>query len=148
MNPAVMLNLLGFLLRIVQFPNAAIASWIGWLIYLAGIVIVCVLWRRSNVMNGKVLGLSILIAIVTAPVLHLHDLTLLILPLLFIVQDGLVTHFDSRWVLLPLVASFLLLTGIVVTEVYYIVPYLLFGILAYLLITSGKTLKRIASLST
>lgn len=148
MKPAVMLNLLGFILRIVQFPNSGIASWMGWLIYLVGIVIVCGLWQRSNVIDGKVLGLSILIGIVTAPVLHLHDLTLLILPLLFVVQDRIVTHSDPRWGLIPLGASLLLLTGIVLDITYYIVPYLLFVILAYLLITSGKTLRSRASLST
>src|SRR5215213_1135857 len=143
MKPAAMFNLLGLLLRMVQLPNPGLASWIGWLIYLAGSILIGALWQRSKSIDGRLLGLSILTALVTAPHLHLHDLTLLIFPLLFIVQDRLVTHSEPRWALLPLGASLFLLIGILLEAVYYLLPYLLFVMLAYLLITSGRTLKSI-----
>jgi hypothetical protein len=142
-RPEAMLNLLGLLVRIVQFPNPNSASWLGWLIYLAGIITICFLWQRSKIMEGRLLGLSILIALVTAPHLYLHDLTLLIFPLLFIVQDRMVTRSEPRWALIPLGASLFLLIGILLDEVYYIFPYLLFVILGYLLITSVGPLKSI-----
>jgi hypothetical protein len=148
MKPEAMLNLLGLLLRIVQFPNPGVASWIGWLVYLAGIILIGALWQRSEIIDSRLLGLSILIALVTAPHLHLHDLTLLIFPLLFIAQDRMVTRSEPRWALIPLGASLFLLIGILLDEVYYIFPYLLFIILVYLLITSVKTLKSIPRLST
>ena len=134
MRPAAMLNLLGLLLRIVQFPTPGVASWIGWLIYLIGIVLISALWQRSKIMDGRLLGLSILIALVTAPHLHLHDLTLLIFPLLFVARDRMVTLSEPRWVLFPLAASLFLLIGILLNAVYYIPPYLLFVVLAWLLL--------------
>jgi glycosyl transferase family 87 len=148
MKPAAMLNLLGLLLRVVQFPSPGVASWIGWLIYLAGIVLISALWQRSKIMDGRLLGLSILIALVTAPHLHLHDLTLLIFPLLFVAQDRMVRLSEPRWVMIPLGASLFLLIGILLDVVYYILPYLLFVVLAWLLITSGKSLQSIPRLST
>jgi hypothetical protein len=132
MNPEAMPNLLGFILRIVQFPNPGTASLIGWLIYLAGIAVLCVIWQRSNIPAGRLLGLSVLIAIVTAPHLHLHDLTLLIFPLLVIVNDRIAAPFNQRWILLPLGTSLFLITGILLDAVISIL--LLFIILAWLLL--------------
>ena len=140
MKPSAMLNLLGLLLRIVQFPTPGVASWIGWLIYLAGLMIISVLWYRSNVIDGRLLGLSILIALVTAPHLHFHDLTLLIFPLLFVAQDRMVTLSEPRWAMLPLGASLFLLVGILLDVVYYILPYLLFIVLAWLLLYPPRRL--------
>ena len=134
MRPAAMLNLLGLLLRIVQFPTPGVASWIGWLIYLIGIVLISALWQRSKIMDGRLLGLSILIALVTAPHLHLHDLTLLIFPLLFVARDRMVTLSEPRWAMIPLGASIFLLIGILLDVVYYVLPYLLFIVLAWLLL--------------
>ncbi len=133
MKPEVMLNLLGFILRIVQFPNPGTASLIGWLIYLAGVVILCSLWRRTNPTDGRLLGLSVLIAIVTAPHLHLHDLTLLIFPVLLIVKDRLSASSNQRWAMLPLGAALFLITGILLDAVTFILPYILFIMLARLL---------------
>jgi len=148
MQPAVMLNLLGLVLRIVQFPNAGIALWLGWLIYLAGIVILCGLWKRSNEIDGHVLGLSVLIAIVTAPVLHLHDLTLLIFPLLFVAYDRMIMLSEPRWAMLPLGASFFLMIGILVDLVYFILPYILFILLAWLLLHREQSLLTTGNVET
>ena len=140
MKPAAMLNLLGFILRIVQFPNSGTSSLIGWLIYLAGIVIICGLWQRSNIIDGRLLGLSILIVIVTAPHLHLHDLTLLIFPLLFVAKDRIATLSESRWAMIPLGTSLFLIIGILWDVVYFILPYMLFIILAWLLLYRDRSL--------
>ena len=140
MKPAAMLNLLGFILRIVQFPNSGTASLIGWLIYLAGIVIICGLWQRSNIIDGRLLGLSILIVVVTAPHLHLHDLTLLIFPLLFVANDRIATLSESRWATIPLGTSLFLIIGILWDVVYFILPYMLFIILAWLLLYRDRSL--------
>jgi hypothetical protein len=131
-------------LRSLQFAGSSAAAWVGWLIYLGGILLLCAVWQRSKSIEGRLLGLSILIALVTAPHLHLHDLTLLILPLLFIARERMTPRSEQRWAMLPLGASLFLLIGILLDAVYYILPYLLFGMLAYLLITPGRTLKDIA----
>ncbi len=140
MKPEAMLNLLGLLLRSVQFPNPGLASWTGWLIYLAGIILIGILWYRSRVIDDRVLGLSILIAVVTAPHLHLHDLTLLIFPLLFITRARRVTRSEPGWVLLLLGASLCLLIAMLVDVIYYIVPYLLFVVLGWLLLVHEESL--------
>lgn len=134
MKPEAMLNLLGFILRIVQFPNSGIASLIGWLIYLTSIVILCGLWLRSKIMDGRLLGLSILIAIITAPHLHLHDLTLLIFPLLFVASDRIAVPAKQHWAMLPLGASLFLIIGILLDAVNFILPYIVFIMLARLLL--------------
>lgn len=133
MKPEAMPNLLGFILRITQFSNPGTAALIGWLIYMAGIVLLGGLWLRSNIKTERLLGLSVLIAIVTAPHLHLHDLTLLIFPLLFVVHDRIATPYNPHWMLLPLGASLFLIAGILLDTVNVILPYILFSILAWML---------------
>ena len=80
-------------------------------------------------------GLSILIAIITAPHLHLHDLTLLIFPILFVAHEGVMRLSEPPWVLFPVGASLFLISGILLDAVYFIVPYILFVALARLLLS-------------
>ena len=134
MRPATMLNILGFVLRVVQVQNSSIVSGIGWLIYLAGMVTICGLWYRTRMIDGRVLGLSIVIAVLTAPVLHLHDLTVLIIPLIFIAHDRSVRFSEPLWALLPTGASLVLLIGIVLDALFFILPYVLFVLIGWLLI--------------
>ena len=111
-------------MRTLQFPSLAVASRIGWLIYAAGIILLCVLWRRSASVDARLLGLSILIAIVTAPHIHLHDLTILIFPVLFVANERMHTESEPRWLLFPLGTSLSFLVGLLLEPVYYILPYL------------------------
>ena len=140
MKPAAMLNLFGLLLRIAQFLDPGTVAWISWLIYMAGIILIGSLWQRSKLIDDRLLGLSLLIAIVTAPHLHLHDLTLLLFPLLFVIRNRLMTLLDPRWMILLLGASLFLIIGILVDEVYFILPYLLFVMLAWLLLYRERSL--------
>jgi hypothetical protein len=137
MNPEAMPNLLGFILRIVQFSNPGTASLVGWLIYLAGVSVLCAIWRRSNTADARLLGLSVLITIVTAPHLHLHDLTLLIFPLLFVVNDRIAVSSNQRWMLLPLGTSLFLIAVILLDAIN--LTLLLFSILAWLLLYQGQS---------
>jgi hypothetical protein len=139
MKPEAMLNLLGLIIRLIRL-DPGITSWIGWLIYLIGIVLLAGLWFRSIGITDRLLGLSILIIVVTAPHLHLHDLTLLIFPLLFIVHERMVTSSESYWMLLPLVGSLLLLFGLLLEVVYFILPYVLFVLLAWLLLDRKQSI--------
>ena len=139
MKPEAMPNLLGFILRITQFSNPGTAALIGWVIYMAGIVLLGGLWLRSNLTTERLLGLSVLIAIVTAPHLHLHDLTLLIFPLLFVVHDRITMPYNPHWILLPLGASLFLIAGILLDIVNFILPYILFSILAWMLWYQDRT---------
>jgi hypothetical protein len=138
MKPAAMFNLLGFLIRIFRFQNSAMISSLGWLIYLAGVIMVCFLWKYAKRVNGILLGSTILIAIITAPHLHLHDLTLLIFPILFIMEARSIISANPQWILLPIGISFFLLLGILVEEVYFILPYLVFVLLTWLLLSDRQ----------
>jgi len=133
MKPAAMLNLFGFVLRNMEFLGPGILSVIGWSIYLIGIVIISILWRRSNLFDERLLGLTILIAAVTAPHLHFHDLTLLIFPLLFIAKHGISALSQPRLTFIPLGASLFLIVGLLWDAIYFVLPYVLFIALVWLL---------------
>lgn len=140
-KPQAMFDLLGLLLRVVPSLSLEAASKIGWLIYALGIVLICLVWRRAQAIEGRLLGLSILIAVLTAPHLHLHDLTILIFPLLFVAYERMVARRAPRWLLLPLGASLLFVIGVLVDALYYILPYVVMLALACLLL-STRTLQK------
>ena len=148
MKPEAMLNLQGLLIRVVPSLDLDTASKIGWFLYLVGIVLLCILWQRSKSIDARLLGLSILIAVVTAPHIHLHDLAILIFPILFVAHERMHTESEPRWLLFPLGASLCFLIGLLLEPVYYILPYLLFILLAYLFLTPRQPLEQSPSLST
>jgi hypothetical protein len=144
MKPEAMLNLLGFLIRLVDLDSNT-ASWISWVIYLMGIATLGFLWWRSTGINDRLLGLSIWIALLTAPHLHFHDLTLLIFPLLWIVHERVVTSSEARWILLLFGVSVFLLAGIFLEFLYFIIPYLVFIWVGWLLLRDKSNASMIAS---
>ena len=133
MKPAAMFNLLGMLLRIIPFPSPAFETLVGWSIYFVGLGLIMLLWRRSSTTSGSLLALTLLIALLTVPHLHFHDLALLVLTLLFIVHEHLATDSDPRWLALPLVTSFFLVAGILMPPLYFILPYCLYALIIWLL---------------
>ena len=135
MNLAAMLNLLGLFLRIFQLSDSDTISIIGWLIYLTSLALICTLWKFSKMEDVRLISLTILIACITAPHLHLHDLTLLIFPILFIVKDRSAVNSDLRWLMLPVMISLFLVLGLLLNEVYYIIPYIVFLFLGWLILS-------------
>ena len=135
MNLAAMLNLLGLFLRIFQLSDSDTISIIGWLIYLTSLALICTLWKFSKMEDVRLISLTILIACITAPHLHLHDLTLLIFPILFIVKDRSAVDSDLRWLMLPVMISLFLVLGLLLNEVYYIIPYIVFLFLGWLILS-------------
>ena len=80
--------------------------------------------------------MSIIIALVCAPHLHYHDLTLLIVPLVFAVTLSVPSVPPERMALLPLAISLLLL----LEPLHFIFPYILYVALAWWLTKAPRTI--------
>lgn len=125
MNEPAMLNLIGLTLRTLPWLDAGLVRAVGWVSYLAGIGLLSVLWFKAPALDGGLLSKSIIIALLFAPHLHFHDLTLLILPLIFAIRLPVLKIPPIRLTLLPLVISLLF----VLEPLRYILPYVLYAAL-------------------
>jgi len=87
-----MVNLIGVLIRL--FPNSPLSfiHLVGWVAYLITIIGLCTLWIRSTEIQGKQIGLAILVITFTAPHLHMHDLVLWSIPLVIILLSAQNDH--------------------------------------------------------
>jgi len=131
MNEPAMVNLVGLIWRIFPSIEPQIAHTVGWVGYLTGIGIVSFLWIKARELNGRLLSISIIIALICAPHLHYHDLTLLIIPLIFAVISAVSVVSPNRLALLPLVISLLMIPE----AIHYIIPYILYiALICYLAI--------------
>ncbi len=125
MNPQNMPNLTGLIFRSISLDHDTL-NLASWIIFGVGMMIITLIWLRSKVIHSPILGLSILIATMTAPHLHLHDLAIWTLPLVFVISH------DHQKALSPLaimalpVASVVFLSGRMVGALEFIVPYLVF----------------------
>ena len=122
MNESAMLNLTGLILRTLPWLDAGLVRAVSWLGYLTGIGLLSVLWFKAPVLDGQLLSKSLIIALLISPHLHLHDLTLLIIPLTFAVNLP-ASKIPSNWLTLaPLGISLLFL----LEPLRYILPYVLY----------------------
>lgn len=134
-NQPAMLNLLGLMLRTLPFIEPGIIRIIGWVGYVAGIGLVSILWIRAREFDGRLLSISLIIALLLAPHLHYHDLTLLIIPLTFAVTLPISTVAPERLAQLPLGISLLLLLD----PLQFILPYVLYAALGWWLTKKPNT---------
>jgi hypothetical protein len=123
-----MVNLLGLMLRILG-PSAAdiIRPW-GWVIFAASIVGLAYLWSRKSELPGNLVGLTVIVTLFTTPHLHLHDLTLLLIPFYELVRSGYLKNFAA--IAFPIAASLLLLLSNITPILQFNTPYLLMLVLA------------------
>jgi hypothetical protein len=126
-NEQSMVNLLGLLRRLVPGispDNARLASWI---VYACEIVFLCVVWKRSERMGEKQIGLAVLVALITVPHLHFHDLAMLLIPVTCLLAlVGRLKILDGRIAsLLPLVLSWLLIASNPLPLLKFNFPFLL-----------------------
>jgi hypothetical protein len=86
----------------------------------------CTLWAKSKAVSEKHICLAVLASLFTAPHMHYHDLTLLLVPLvvsmLVLVHGGYLRARDTC--LAPLAVSLVLLFGSLVPVLKYNLPYL------------------------
>jgi hypothetical protein len=140
MNQSAMVNLIGLLLRL--FPGLSVESVrvIGWVVYGLTMVGLCLLWRRSRVIDERQITLAVILALSTSPHLHYHDLTLLLVPLLALIlvlaRGGFLSNRNIGFV--PLVVSIILLFGSLIPVLKYNLPVLMMVLIVLLTWFPGK----------
>ena len=134
MNEAAMSNMVGLIIQALHSLHLSEIHLLGWVGYALGIVAASILWIRAGRLDGWLLSITLVLALFFAPHLHYHDLTLLVIPLLFAL-----TRMDSgksqmSLALIPLGLSLFLL----VTKSFAIIPYVLYFVVLWLLVKSRK----------
>lgn len=136
MKPEAMLNLLGLIIRSIPSINIHVINITSWVIYGVGLAVIAALWIRSQAIDERLLGLTVLIATITAPHLHLHDLTLLVFPLLIIIKNkGLQIPQPA---LLLIGTSFIFIAGMLIESIYFLLPYGVYIFLMWSLLRLDK----------
>ena len=130
MNESAMVNMIGLILRTFPFIEPGSIRVLGWIGYVIGISLVSILWIRAREFDSRLLSLSLIIALLCAPHLHYHDLTLLIIPLIFAVTLPISAVSPERMAQLPLAASLLFM----LEPLHFILPYILYAALGWWLI--------------
>jgi len=146
MNPQNMPNLTGLVYRLLHSFNLNVINAISWILFAIGIALIGFLWFHAKSVQEPLLGLSILIAALFAPHLHIHDLTILILPLLFANHNQKTDQFSPQAIILLPIASFAFLIGLLVNSLYFIVPYVVCAALVWNLAVKIRAEKESISL--
>lgn len=129
-----MFNLTGMILRLWPQSNLGIIHTIGWVLYASAILGLCVLWLKAKSISFWHITLLITVSLVTAPHLHYHDLSLLVIPIIGLGLAGISTGRWTTWIAasLPLAVSVFLLLSELWDPVRFTVPYLIMIILPVL----------------
>lgn len=110
MKEEAMVNLIGLMRRLAPSIATATVHAAGWVVYLLGLVGLCLVWARSKAIGAKQAGLAAALSILTVPHLHYHDLTLLLVPLAAVMLIAWEKQLAEKDVaLLPLGLSLVLL---------------------------------------
>jgi hypothetical protein len=83
-----MLNLIGVLARFFPGTPVSIFRWIGWSTYFMTMISLCFIWLKAPEIQGKHIGLALLVITFTAPHVHMHDLILWAIPLTLILLSA------------------------------------------------------------
>jgi hypothetical protein len=123
---AAMFNLVGALLRLVPGLDPQAVHAIGWGVYAASLLGLCLLWGFSKQVQLWHLALAVTLSLFAAPHLHYHDLALLAVPLVGLAAAGVAAGRlpVRRAALLPLLASIVLLFAGFWAPVRFSVPYI------------------------
>lgn len=135
MKPGSMFNLLGLIIRLFPSISPATANLLSWIIFGIGLVLTAGLWLKWKAATEQLISSTLLIAVLFAPHLHLHDLTLLLFPILFTAMKE-----SSRYpiALFHLGASLVLLVSFLTPVLFYTLPYLLCLVLAWRLLRQSQ----------
>jgi hypothetical protein len=147
MKPEVMMNILGFVVRTLPFLSPRTVSTIAWVIFGLGLAMIVLIWAKSPETSEPMIGLTIVIAVLTSPHLHEHDLTLLGFPLLFAARNE-ASRLQIQAPVALVGASVVFIAGIVFNSLYYAVPYGLCVLLVWWLSMSFPESKPIAPVAT
>jgi hypothetical protein len=129
-----MFNLTGMILRLWPQSNLGFIHMVGWVLYGLAIIGMCVLWLKSKSIRLWHIALLITISLVTAPHLHYHDLSLLVIPIIGVGLAGILSGRWTTWIAagLPLAVSLTLLLSELWDPLRFTIPYLIMIILPFL----------------
>jgi hypothetical protein len=148
MKPEVMMNILGLIVRTMPFLSSRMVSTIAWVIFGLGLANIVVIWAKSSETSEPMIGLTIVIAVLTTPHLHEHDLTLLGFPLLFAARNEATSRLQVQAAVALIGASVLFIIGIVFSSLYYAVSYGLCILLVWWLSMSFPQSKPVSPVAT
>lgn len=126
-----MFNFTGILLRLAPRLDLGLVHTIGWILFAAVLVGLCVLWGRSQSIGYHHIALVVALSLFAAPHLHYHDLALLVIPIVGLGLVGMVSGrlANPRAAALPMAVSILLLFSEFWDPLRFTVPYLLMVVL-------------------
>jgi len=135
LNLSAMFNFTGLILRKFPSIDLLLLNTIKWILFGITLVIVIMVWIRSQKIELRHLVLLVIASLVASPHLHYHDLAALLLPLIGMVLiwvNGGVIQVNIAPIIILLI-SIVFLIGNIITPLYHILPYL---IMIFLLIGS------------
>lgn len=133
MNEKDMFNLIGVFFRVFPQADPGVLRSIAWGMYVLSIGGLSFAWKKSPAVDDRLTGVAILLALLASPHLHYHDLALLWFPLMFV---GYGIGKNTGLMLVPAV-SLVLLFSFFIPPLKFVVPYLVMGVCALILIKTG-----------
>jgi hypothetical protein len=126
-----MFNFTGLLLRLAPQLSLGLVHTIGWVLFAAALIGLCVLWGLSKTINTHHIALAVTLSLVAAPHLHYHDLALLAVSLVGLGIAGVAAGRLTTWqaAALPMVVSVILLFSEFWDPARFTVPYLLMAVI-------------------
>lgn len=142
----VMFNLLGLLMRTFTWVKADTIRLLGWIVYIATIIALAFIWRKSGGRKEILIGLTVTFAALVAPHLHFHDLTLTLAPIFMLLLVSPIGWMKtSHAASMPVAISLLFLASNAAPFLQLTVPYLfVFSLIAFF---SSQLLKETSRLS-
>lgn len=132
-NEGSMVNVLGILHRMFPLLQPEISRWLGWGLYFAAFVGLCVAWARTDSLSETHLGVAIIVGILATPHLHYHDTVLILIPLFIAFRTALKMNMLTVRDVAPFlyIVSFVLLFSYSIPALKF---FMLYNLLALLLI--------------
>jgi len=124
---AAMFNFTGLALQLAPGLSTNLVNTLGWGLFFAAMVGLCIIWGHSKFIDYRHLALAITLSLFVSPHLHYHDLALLVIPLIGLslagINAGKLTVRIAA--ILPMLASLVFLMGEFEDVTRYVFPYLL-----------------------
>jgi len=124
---AAMFNFTGLVLRLAPRLDLGLVHALGWGLFAAALVSLCVLWGFSKTIHYRHIVLAVTLSLFAAPHLHYHDLAMLVVPLIGLGLVGVLTGrlTIQRAAALPMLVSVVLLFSEWWDPARFTVPYIL-----------------------
>jgi hypothetical protein len=138
-----MLNLIGLLMRLMPGIPTQTIRWIGWGVYFAAMLGLCIYWARRPAIGEREISLAVILGMLTTPHLHLHDFVLLVVPLAsFIILARRKHLLAGDIILVPLAISLAFLLSFFAESLQSYIPYVVMLVLFLLVWFPDKIFSR------